>query len=217
MLDDPDPEVQMRALAEIGQAYFRRAVAREPAKKVFLAEAEDIARISGWIPETSLTVSHVPWKLSESLRAAIFEKLKSEKAEIRAEAALALVHWHDEETVQKLVQSLKDPERIVRLAGIQALFTMKESAIIPHLLDVAEKDSDELVQAYALNALEGLLRAEVKAEEEKPPTAVLTAGPIRNRGTAKQDLLERLEKIGKATSSPFVAALVARAREQLLG
>ena len=195
MLQDLDPRAQMEALTQIGRAYFRPEVGPREGKDI-----KGAIRVKG------------PAKpgLPASLRDAILEKLQAEDPRIRAEAALALVHWRDKEAIEAIKQMLNDRDRTVRLAVIQTLATMGDAQFIPSLLEVAEGDPEELVRAHALSAIEAMPEEEVVKVEGKP---VKVRGAARTRGGAKT-LAESLEQIADSDPSSYVAFLARRARKR---
>ncbi len=186
MLQEPDSEVQTRALTEIGRAFFRPT---EPLEDVMLGGAIH-------------TVGHARAELPLSLRDAILEKLNADDPTMRAEAVLALVHWRDEKTIHSLLERLSDPDSTVRLAAVQTLAIWGEARFIPDLLEVAQSDSEELVRAHALSALEQIPKEAIRSWEGR------AAGAIRTRGgTTMPTPVAVLNQIARSDNSRYVAFL----------
>jgi len=186
MLQDPDPAAQMRALTEIGRSYFRPA-------EVGSREERDIR---GAIPVKGPAKPGLP----NSLRDAILEKLQAEDPHLRAEAVLALVHWHDDRTVDAIKNALDDPAVSVRLAAIQAAAMIKQGELIGELIGIAESDQEEIVRAKAVDAIQW-----IQKEAEKEPT-----GAIRTRSPAQRSLSQVLDEIRITDSSAYVRFLAGR-------
>lgn len=194
MLQDPVPETQLRALTEIGQAYLNPAATLEEVTFVGALKTKEIERP----------------KLSTLLRDAVLGKLKAEDPNMRAEAALALVHWRDEKTIDSLRESLSDSDSTVRLAVVQAFAVMGEANYLPDLLEVAQNDPEELVRAHALLAIGRISKEAICDWEKESPS-----GAIRTRGgiTMLKPVLV-LEQIIKLDNSSYVAFLAQKARKR---
>jgi len=120
---------------------------------------------------------------------------------------LALVHWRDEKTIGPSLESLSDPDSTARLAVVQALAIWGETRFIPELLEVAQRDSEELVRAHALSAIEGMRQGGVVKKEEEPVAAVRARGPVGS-------VAEILKRIADSDPSSYVAFLARRVRKR---
>ena len=100
-----------------------------------------------------LQTSHDPylglvfWALVGSIRServerALVESLKDSAADVRAQAASALGHFSETETVRALEQCLEDPDSLVRGSAVRALGEIKDSTSIPALAQAFENADD---------------------------------------------------------------------------
>ena len=171
MLEDSVSKVQMEALTQIGRSYFR------PPKKT-------LAEIHLGGPVRTRGTEERPFH--GILRDKIIKKLQSEDPDMRAEAVLALVHWQDKETIEKIKEALRDSNRKVRLAAVQALASIRSDSFVESLLMIAQTDEDNLVRAKAISAIDWIGRGRHAGKQQSHAvTAVQTSGGGRTgRGSA---------------------------------
>ena len=184
MLQDLDPRAQMEALTQIGRAYFRPEVGPREKKDI-----KGAIRVKG------------PAKpgLPASLRDAILEKLQAEDPRIRAEAALALVHWRDDEVINAIVEVLRrDPDTQVRMAAVHFVSLSQDERLMQPLIEVLTKDKDELVRAAAVDTARTIQRKLSKQEER---------GAVRTRGDLITGLNRALEEVKNTDPSSYVRYL----------
>jgi len=181
MLHDPDKDVQMRALTEIGRAHSLVRKRPSPLADIKLGTGNAVTKFEGeGLPTT--------------LRDSILEKLSSEDPYMRAGAVLALIHWRDEATLKALKKALDDPAVDVRLAAIQAVVETAPEELMDELVKVAKQDDSEIVRAKAVDAIKWFMRSQGLPE----------TGAVRTRGDAVGHLAQVLEEIRREDKSSYV-------------
>jgi len=181
MLHDPDKDVQMRALTEIGRAHSLVRKRPSPLADIKLGTGNAATKFEGeGLPTT--------------LRDSILEKLSSEDPYMRAGAVLALIHWRDEATLKALKKALDDPAVDVRLAAIQAVVETAPEELMDELVKVAKQDDSEIVRAKAVDAIKWFMRSQGLPE----------TGAVRTRGDAVGHLAQVLEEIRREDKSSYV-------------
>lgn len=176
MLRDPDEAVRMRALTEIGRAYDLLRGPPSPLGDITLGEA--------------ITQKRLPVVLRDS----ILEQFSSDDPRVRAEAALALIHWRDEDTLEALKRALNDPDVGVRLAAIQAVVETAPEELVEELVGVAEQDHAEIVRAKAVDAIKWLIQKRGPAMK----------GAVRTTDGHPRTLAQVLEEIRHSDESSYV-------------
>jgi len=146
----------------------------------------------------------------------LLKKLNSRLPSVRARAAYVLGITEDPTAVEKLLASLKDPSREVRIQAIQALSGIQSEESLPKLLELFEEDDVELSE-YILLAVErfgwralGVLELSLDSKSE-----TLRAGAAMGLGRIKlpETIPLLLEALGDP--SPMVRASAVRSLGQI--
>lgn len=92
----------------------------------------------------------------EAIEALTLTLWKDEDEDVRASAADALGTIGGPKAIESLIYALQDPSHEIREIAVEALATIGEVSVIPHLVHIALQDEDKGVREVAEEALQEL-------------------------------------------------------------
>ncbi len=225
-IERPDVLENIRSIGTDQALAFTFNLLRYPDVRVRLEAA---ASIRSWGPEgydaafSGLEDPEISWMcesifadLGPAATGYLLKKLNSRLPSVRARAAYVLGITEDPTAVEKLLASLKDPSREVRIQAIQALSGIQSEESLPKLLELFEEDDVELSE-YILLAVErfgwralGVLELSLDSKSE-----TLRAGAAMGLGRIKlpETIPLLLDALGDP--SPMVRASAVRSLGQI--